>query len=298
MVVLKTHIVPDDVEEIRLYDYAQQIFPTIPSRKGVKKAIAREEILIDGEKTTTGTWIKPRQKIQLLESGVNPPKNYEMELEVLFEDEFLAVINKPPGISVSGNQYRTIQNAIIGNISLSQEEDALRWPKTVHRLDNPTSGLLLIAKTASALVQLGQQFERKTIQKKYAAIVIGELPEKGVLDNEIDGLKSETVYQRKEVIPSLKNENLSLVELSPRTGRTHQIRIHLSELGCPIMGDKLYGDEGNILKGKGLFLCALGLYFTHPVTKESLTIEMPLPHKFVALMEREKRRWMKYRTTS
>ncbi|MCO6501385.1 MAG: RluA family pseudouridine synthase [Vicingus serpentipes] len=298
MTVLQTHIVPKDIEEIRLYDYAQQIFPIIPSRKGVKKAISRGEIIINNEKATTGTWVKPGQKIQLLESAVNPPKGYNMDLEVVFEDEFLAVINKPSGISVSGNQYRTIQNAIIGKLSVSKEKDALRWPKPVHRLDNPTSGLLLIAKTANALVQLGQQFERKTIQKKYAAIVIGQLPTNGVINNAIEGLPSETIYQLQKTIPSLKNECLSLVELYPKTGRTHQIRIHLAQLGYPIMGDKLYGEEGNVLKGKGLFLCALGLKFTHPVTNEKLDIKIPLPHKFVSLMEREKRRWEKYKRTS
>lgn len=296
MTILKTHIVSDEVEEIRLYDYAQQIFPTIPSRKAVKKAIAREEILIDGEKTTTGTWIKKGQKITLSESDVNPPKEYKMELEVVYEDEFLDIVNKPAGISVSGNQYRTIQNVLIGKISVSKEKDALRWVKPVHRLDNPTSGLLIVAKTAKALVQLGQQFENKLIQKRYAAIVIGELPKSGVIEDDIEGLKSITAYERKEVTPSLKNECISLVELFPKTGRRHQIRIHLAQLGYPIMGDKLYGDEGNVLKGKGLFLCAFGLNFKHPITSENLTIEIPLPHKFASLLEREKRRWTKYQT--
>lgn len=298
MVILKTHIVPDEIEEIRLYDYAQLIFPTIPSRKAVKKAIARGEILIDDERTTTGTWIKKGQQIKLLESNVNPPKEYKMDLEVVYEDEFLAVVNKPSGISVSGNQYRTIQNALIGNVSVSNKENALRWPKPVHRLDNPTSGLLIVAKTAKALVILGQRFEHKLIQKRYAAIVIGQLPESGVIEVDIEGLKSVTTYQRKEVVPSLKNECLSLVEVVPKTGRTHQIRIHLSQLGYPIMGDKLYTKKENVLKGKGLFLCAFKLDFKHPITNENLTIEIPLPHKFKSLLEREKRRWEKYRVNS
>ena len=129
MPVIKTHIVPVDVEEVRLYDYVQQIFPTIPSRKGVKKAISRAEILVDGSETSTGHWVKAGQKIELLESLANPPKEYRLDLEVVFEDEYLAIINKPAGISVSGNQFRTIQNALIGNIKLSKEADALRWPK-------------------------------------------------------------------------------------------------------------------------------------------------------------------------
>lgn len=294
MVVLKTHIVPEGVEEIRLYDYAQQIFPTMPSRKGIKKAIAREEITVDGEKTTTGWWVKPGQKIELLESNINPPKAYNLALEVVYEDEYLAVINKPAGISVSGNQFRTIQNALIGKVKASKEADALRWAKPVHRLDNPTSGLLIVAKTAKALMKLGQQFENKEIKKKYCAIVIGQLPESGVIDFDIDGLTSLTDYKLGKIVPSLRNEYLSLVELSPKTGRTHQLRIHLSKLGFPILGDKLYGKEGEILKGKGLFLSATALQLNHPITSEVLTIEIETPYKFNALLERETKRWEKY----
>ena len=294
MPVLKTHIVPFDVEEIRLYDYVQQIFPTIPSRKGVKKAIAREEILVDGNKTSTGHWVKEGQKIELLESSANPPKEYNLKLEIVFEDEFFAVINKPAGIPVSGNQFRTIQNAIIGNISLSKEEDALRWPKPVHRLDGPTSGLLIIAKTAKALVKLGQQFEQKNIQKKYAAIVMGETPDSGSISTDVEGLKSLSKYNTIKTIQSLKSEYLSLVELSPKTGRTHQLRVHLSSIGFPILGDKIYGDEGNILDGKGLFLCALELSLNHPITEEPLSIKIDIPYKFNALLEREEKRWKKY----
>lgn len=294
MVVLQTHIVPDEIDEIRLYDYSAIIFPTIPSRKAIKKAITRGEILVDDQLSTTGWWVKAGQKIELLESNINPPKQYELKLEVVYEDEYFAIINKPAGITVSGNQFKTIQNALIGNIKISTAQDALRWSKPVHRLDNPTSGLLLVAKTASALVKLGQQFESKSIQKKYAAIVIGKTPENGVIDFEIDGLTAITDFKRNSFVPSLKNEFLSLLELSPKTGRTHQIRIHLSKLGFPIMGDKLYGKEDEVLKGKGLFLSAIGLELNHPITNELLKIEIPLPHKFISLLERENRRWEKY----
>jgi RluA family pseudouridine synthase len=294
LLVLKTHIVPESVEEIRLYDYVQQIFPTIPSRKGVKKAIARKEILVEGLKTSTGHWVKPGQKIELLESSANPPKEYKLELEIVFEDEYLAVINKPAGIPVSGNQFRTIQNAIIVNISLSNEVDALKWPKPVHRLDGPTSGLLIIAKTAKALVKLGQQFEQKLIQKKYTAIVMGATPESGVIDSDVDGLKSLSKFKTLKTIYSLRSKQLSLVELSPKTGRTHQLRIHLASIGFPILGDKQYGNEGEILMGKGLFLCSIGLDFSHPITSEPLKLAIEIPHKFITRIESEVKRWKKY----
>lgn len=292
--VIKTHIVPEGIEEIRLYDYVQQIFPTIPSRKGVKKAISRGEILVDGEKTTTGHWVKSGQQIELLESNVNPPKQYNLKLDVVYEDDYLAVINKPPGIPVSGNQFRTIQNALIGNISLSKEEDALKWPKPVHRLDGPTSGLLLVAKTAKALVKLGQQFEQKIIQKKYVAIVMGEPPEKGVLDADVGGLKALSEYRTIKTVDSLKSEKLSLIALTPKTGRTHQLRIHMSGIGFPIVGDKIYGEKGNVLMGKGLFLAALVLELNHPISNLSLVVKLNQPRKFDALLAREEKRWMKY----
>ena len=249
-----------------MYEYEQQIFQLIKSRKGIKNAISRGEILVNNEKSSTGHWVKSGQKIELLESTINPPKAYNLKLEIVYEDEHFAVINKPAGIPVSGNQYRTIQNALIGNIIPSNEKDALRWPKPVHRLDSPTSGLLLIAKTAFTLVKLGQHFQNKKIQKKYRAIVIGKLPKSGRIDFEIEGKLAQTNYELIRVVPSLRNKYLSLVELFPKTGRTHLLRIHLSKLGFQIMGETLYGNEGEVFRGNGLFLTAIGLTFQHAVT--------------------------------
>lgn len=294
MPIIDTHIVPLDIEKKRLSDYAVTIFSTIPSRKGIKKAITRGEVIVNGVVSETGYWVKPNDKIELLESSINPPKSYNLRLDVVFEDDYMAVINKPAGISVNGNQYRTIQNALIDNIKLSTQEDALRWGKPVHRLDNPTSGLLILAKTSKALMELGQQFENKEIQKTYVAIVKGKLPESGSIDFDIDGLSSQTDYELIKVVPSLKNEFVSFVKLFPKTGRTHQIRKHLAELCFPIVGDKLYNKDDSLLKGKGLFLCAIGLDLKHPITKVNLKVKIELPHKFISLLERENRRWEKF----
>jgi len=92
----------------------------------------------------------------------------------------------------------------------------------------------------------------------------------------------------------LRNEFLSLVDLYPQTGRTHQLRIHLSKLGYPIMGDTLYGVEGKVFKGKGLFLCAIGLRFNHPITDEKIAIQINEPNKYNILLEREEKRWNRY----
>ena len=294
MHLLRSHIVPDNISPIRLGDYAFQLFGAWFSRKGIKKAIKRGAIRLDGKTVANGIWIRSGQIVEWYDLEEKPPKDYDLDLEVLFEDDFLAVVHKPAGIVVSGNQYRTIENALSGNLEPSTVLDALRWPKPVHRLDAPTAGLLVVAKSAKARVKLGQAFEQKTIQKTYHAIVIGKTPEQGLIDQEIEDKKALTKFERVQSAPSLKNEFLSLLRLHPETGRTHQLRRHLSGIGYPILGDALYGKAGLILKHKGLFLVATGLEFNHPIIEEPLQIQIDIPEKFKSLLEREQRRWEKY----
>ena len=280
---------------MRLYDYIGEYFYShIPSRKGLKKAISRGEVLINNQRAYSGDWIKANQVITLVDLEFNPPKPYPLKLEIIHEDDYLVIINKPAGISVSGNQFRTIQNTIVDQIKIESQPDALKWARPVHRLDNPTSGLLIIAKTASALMQLGLMFKEKTIQKTYEAIVVGEVNQSGVIDSAIENKNSITHYEPIKIVRSLQNEYLTQLRLSPQTGRTHQIRIHLSSMGHPIIGDQLYGVDGKVYKEKGLFLAAVGLSFTHPITKALIEYYLPTPHKFIALLEREQRRWKKY----
>ena len=296
MKILQSHIVPPNTPTERISEYARKIFPNIPSRKGIKKAILRNEILLDGKPVETGRWIQPGNQIDWVDLELKTPKILPLKLEVIFEDEYLAVINKPAGIIVSGNQFRTVENALLFNISKSNEKDVLRKPRAVHRLDSPTSGLLLVAKTALAHLKLSQQFEAKTILKKYQAIIIGDIKEKGILEKPVDGKIALTHFKKIRSVPSLKNEWLSFVDLFPQTGRTHQLRIHLSDFGFPILGDALYGKKGLILKHKGLFLCAVSLKFIHPKTGERVEVKINAPQKYETLLRREERRWKKYRS--
>jgi 23S rRNA pseudouridine1911/1915/1917 synthase len=296
MKILHSHIVPPNTAQERLSEYARKIFPNIPSRKGIKKAILRNEILLNGKPVETGRWVQPGDQIDWVDLELRIPKILPLNLDVIFEDEYLAVINKPAGIIVSGNQFRTIENALLYNISKSTENDGLRKPRAVHRLDSSTSGLLLVAKTAYAHLKMSQQFEEKTILKKYQAIVIGDIKKVGVLEKPIDGKDAITYFEKIKVVPSLKNKWLSLIDLFPQTGRTHQLRIHLSSLGFPILGDALYGKEGMILKHKGLFLCAVELIFSHPKTNEKMKVEINVPQKYETLLRREERRWQKYQS--
>lgn len=294
MKLLKYHIVPEGVTTARLSDYTIGVFPEIPLKKGIKKAIKKGWIKVNGAATTTGTWVQTGMRIELYEVIPTVLKSFPLVLKVIYEDEHFAVIYKPSGITVSGNKYRTIYNALPVNLTPSTLVDAFPVFLPVHRLDNPTSGLLIVAKTYQDRITLGRLFEQKKIQKTYYAVVIGALEGKGIINTLIDGKASTTHYESLWQVPSLKNEWLTLVKLHPETGRTHQLRIHLSEKGFPILGDALYGKEGLILKGKGLFLSAIELKFPHPATGDLMEISVEPPAKFQTLMEREERRFKKY----
>jgi RluA family pseudouridine synthase len=231
------------------------------------------------------------QVIDLLETPQSQPKIFELPLEILFEDSHMAAIHKPAGFSVSGNAYKTIYNALPFNLQKSTEPDALPWPTSVHRLDNQTSGILLIAKTKTAQIALGNQFENHSIQKKYCAVVIGEVLRNGKINTPIEDKIAETDFEVVKVVNSLRYDHLSLLNVYPKTGRTHQIRVHLSSIGHPIFGDKLYVEEKMFHKGKGLFLCAKEISFLHPKTSIEINLKIEIPHKFESLLIREQRRW-------
>lgn len=290
----ETHRVPTGVSGIRLSDYARTAFPSIPSRKAAANAIKRGEIRINGAPAQSGDWVESGQLLEREESQQSIPKVYRLPLEVVFEDEHLAVINKPPGIEVSGNKFKTVENALSGSLSPSPQPDALRWPRPVHRLDYSTSGLLLVAKTAAAQVFLGNQFEERKIHKRYRAVVMGKLESSGHVEEPINGMLAQSEYAPIERVASLRSGHLTLVDLFPNTGRTHQLRIHMASLGHPIMGDQKYGNPDNTLKGKGLFLAAVELRFPHPATHREQVVSIETPPKFKSLLKREKARWEKF----
>ena len=279
MKIKETHIVPVITEKIRLQEYAVSIFTSLPTKSSLKKALKKELILLDGKPARTSDWIQEGQKLELLEAENPLKKVFTLKLDVIFEDDYLAVVHKPAGIPTSGNYFKTIENALAFNLKDSKAKDALPTPLPVHRLDNPTSGLLLIAKSKSVQVDLNRLFEEKKILKSYYALVLATVPASVILDNPIDDKEAET---RIEVLEhfQLKNESLSLVKAFPKTGRTHQIRIHLAKNGNPIVGDKLYGKTSEIIKKGGLFLAATGIEFQHPVSKKNMSFELPLPKKF------------------
>ena len=294
--ILHSFFVPFLSERMRIFDYVcVYLSGVFPSKNGVKKAFKDELILLNGKIALSGEWLAEGDKVEVKAQDLGAFKIFPLKLEVLFEDAFMAVIHKPAGFPVSGNYYKTIQNALPYNLSVSKEQDALILPRPVHRLDKLTSGLLLVAKTRSAQINLGQQFENQQISKTYVALVKGKLEGEGVLDSSIDQQKAKTFYKSVRVEQSLSYADVSMVELHPKTGRTHQLRIHMAEIGHPIVGDAVHDSE-KVLKGKGLFLTACKVSFIHPVSLLNKTFEISLPSKFDAFLKREKRRWKKFHT--
>lgn len=280
---VETHTASIQEKPIRLQEYAVGIFTTIPTKSGIKKAIKKELLLVNGQMAHTGLFIKGGEIIELYQKeGEIPLKRLVLPLEVLFEDTYLAVINKPAGIVVSGNKFVSIDNGLTQNLQKSSLPDAVR-PRPVHRLDYPTSGVLLVGKTSSSIAMLNKLFEKKEIQKTYFAVAIGKMESKGSIDSMVDNKKALSDFEVLETVTSKRFSFLNLVKLSPKTGRKHQLRKHLSEIGNPILGDKEYGAEGLILNGKGLYLHAFSLEFTHPFTQEKIIIAKELPEKFIKI---------------
>ncbi len=279
MNILDSYIVSSSQDQARLYDIAFVAFQKIiPSKKGIKKAIQRGCLLVDGAPGQSGWKIKTGQRIELLADFSKIPKIYELEIPVLYEDEHVAVINKPAGLVVSGNAYRTLYNTLGHNLSKSNLTDALPYPTPCHRLDKATSGCLIVAKTKTAQIEIGNQFVKKEIQKEYVAIVHGELEKSGNIQLPINDQAAESSYALIDKVETTSGEVWSLVNMHPHTGRTHQLRIHFAAIGHPILGDKLYGTEGNILLHKGMFLCAKAVQFH--IAGQEKRISLDLPNKF------------------
>jgi 23S rRNA pseudouridine1911/1915/1917 synthase len=293
------HIVPKNSQPQFLNSYAPKIFPLVASKAKAKKAIVNGEITVNGKTVNYDAKVYPGDQIILGERKVRNDKKplkkvLELKIDVVYEDEHLGILNKPGGIPVNGNTFKTLENTLPFNLKFSVEKDALHIMRPLHRLDGPTSGLVLVAKTERAQVIMGQQFENKTIRKRYKAVVVGKLEhKKGKISSPVDHKKSLTEYEVIEEFKSQKYGDLTLVDLFPITGRTHQLRIHMSSLGHPIVGDKFYSNNTEVLNGKGLFLCSDKVWFNHPITNNKLEISTEIPNKFNAFTKREQERFLR-----
>lgn len=233
-----------------------------------------------------------------------------LPLDIVFEDGDIIVINKPPGLVVhpgAGNRTGTLLNALLAHCPALQNIGDISRPGLVHRLDKDTSGLMVVAKTTLAHEGLVRQFQARRVEKTYVALVWGRFHLKsGEIDKDIGRHPSErrkmSVHARRgkpaatrwRVLKEFPGP-LTLVELQPKTGRTHQIRVHLASLGHPVVGDAAYGGGAARLQTQhGLqalkplvtrqLLHAKALAFTHPRTGGALAFEAPLPGDFQAVV--------------
>ena len=280
MHLIASHSVPLQEKPIRLQEYAVGVFNTTATKSAIKKALKKKLVLVNGNTATTALFIHGGETIELYQPEKKTAlKKLILPLKVLFEDEHLAIIYKPAGILVSGNAFVTIANALEQNLQKSVQKDAVP-PQPVHRLDYLTSGVLLVGKTSSAITRLSKLFENKKIQKTYHAVTIGNMEQTGIINFPIDEKVAQSEFEVLESVKSERFSMLNLVKLYPKTGRKHQLRKHLSVIGNPILGDKDYGKEELILKGKGMYLHATTIAFEHPFTKETVSITTTLPKKF------------------
>ncbi len=293
-VVVEEAPVPADAPP-RLDQAVAAVFAALPTRASARKACERGEIAVDGVVSEPSRLVVPGQVLQRLAGADEASEERHVPLPVVYEDDALAVIVKPSGMPTSGAWARTVDRFLPGNVARSSLPDALPRPRPVHRLDAPTQGLLLVAKTRGAHAALGQMFERHEVHKRYRAIAVGRLEGEGVVEVPVEGRAARSRWVSLRVDPALKSGWITTVALFPETGRTHQLRRHLASLGHPILGDEAYGLPGTTLRGKGLFLVADEVAFAHPTTGAALRFELPEPQKFASFRDREARRWARWR---
>ena len=287
----------------RIDSYLANIKPDL-SRSSIQRLIEEESILVNGNKT------KPSYKVQegdIISLKQPKPKEIELKaqdipLEVIYEDNDIIVINKPKGLVVhpaNGNPDGTLVNALIAicKDSLSGIGGEIR-PGIVHRLDKDTSGIMVVAKNDKAHINLSEQIKNHEIEKTYIALVRGIVKENEATINmpiarsNKDRKKMAVIRDGKNAITHFKvlkrffNSNCTLLEVKIETGRTHQIRVHLSQIKYPVIGDAVYSNGKNEWNIKGQCLHAKSLKFKHPSTGKEMFLEAKLPTYFSELLEK------------
>lgn len=209
------------------------------------------------------------------------------ELDIIYEDEAIAVVDKPSGVIVHpapGHETGALTDALVRRFPGMARVGSAERPGVVHRLDIETSGVMVFAKTQGAYLDLRRQFEsHRTVSKTYLAVVHGSpRPKSGTIDEPV-GREHQSAVTHWETLG--RHDGISLVEFKIDTGRMHQIRIHAASLGCPIVGDRLYGsaekDRRMRRRPSRLLLHAVELSFLHPVTHRRVTFAAPPPDDIV-----------------
>jgi len=281
------------------------------SRSCLEKLFIDKKVLVNGKPVKKSYQVQNKDVIEYEMTAVEPSHELEGEdipLDIVYEDEYLAVINKPVGMVVhpgAGVYNGTLANALVHKYGtkLSSAGENQR-PGIVHRLDKDTSGLLLIARNDKIHYLLSEQFQKREVSKKYLAITTGfpEEPEGKIITfvnrNPLNRKKMAVTKEGRQAISIYKvieyYEYFALMEIDLRTGRTHQIRVHLEHINCPVLGDSLYNNQKRTMNSvpieyrkrikflltshlKRQALHAWKLGFVHPVTGERLEFKVEMP---------------------
>jgi len=307
-------IVPESKEKERIDVFLSRQLATV-TRSQIKKLIKDGNVTVDGRFIKQNFIIRPFNRIEVLIPRNSEPLNIEPEeipLEILFEDDYLIVVNKPAGMVVHpacGHTSGTLVNALLGyNKKISDVGDSLR-PGLVHRIDKDTSGILVIAKDNYTHSQLSGLFARKDIEREYIAFLWGNLKKSEIT---ISTFINRSKKDRKKMAVTLNGKNsvthfyvsdryklVTKVKCILETGRTHQIRVHAAHIGHPVVGDHTYGGRGRNLAGLNRELMnkavkileimerqalhAHKLGFIHPVTREKMSFQVDLPYDIKTL---------------
>jgi 23S rRNA pseudouridine1911/1915/1917 synthase len=276
------------VPDIRLDKYLTQVLPQF-SRAYLQKLIVQGYILVNGQRAKSNQRLSKvdRITVELPPLPVHPSAE-PIPLTIIYEDEDILIIDKPAGLTVHpapGHPIHTLVNAVLAHCPGLAMSNELMRPGIVHRLDKDTSGLIVIAKNDFAREYLAAQFKGRTVTKGYLVLVKGRLsPEQGMIEAPIGrdprsrrrmaiveaGKEASTQYQVRKYL-----DNYTLVEVIPLTGRTHQIRVHLSAIGYPVVGDPVYGVKSAQLNRQ--FIHAYRLGFRLPSTKQYQEFTSLLP---------------------
>lgn len=300
---MKKVIVENEEKNQRIDAYLAKKYEDM-SRVAVKRLIDEEKILVNNKKTKASYKVQEHDEITIEEET---PKEIELKaqnipLEILYEDNDIIVVNKPKGMVVhpaNGNPDGTLVNAVMAicHDSLSGIGGEIR-PGIVHRLDKDTSGVIVVAKNDKAHINLSEQIKNHKVEKTYLALVKGFVKENEATINMPIGRstsnrkKMAVTKSGKQAITHFKvikrykthKQDYALLEVKIETGRTHQIRVHLSQIGYPIVGDSTYSNGKNEWGIEGQCLHAKSLKFKHPITGKEMYIEAKLPQYYEELL--------------